>query len=156
MEQILRARAYIFQKRPLIRYSVYQRWTDMDGWMDGPGDCPASLCPSLRGQKAHNVVIALTKRKKRKIPFSFLSFLRLSRFACVGVLSVLSEPACCHISEMGISGSFRLSPSRSLGRAERSFQSAKYSNRQTRDGNGIAKVDGGSERAQFTINVWCK
>ena len=87
---------------PLIRSWVYQRWTDMDGWMDGPGDCLAS-------QKAHNVVIALTKRKKKKkIPFSFLSFPRLSRIACVGVLSVLRR-ACCHISEMGISGSFRLS-----------------------------------------------
>ena len=83
--------------------------------MDGPGDCLASLCPSLRGQKAHSVVIALTKRKKKKkIPFSFLSFPRLSRIACVGVLSVLRR-ACCHISEMGISGSFRLSLARHSG-----------------------------------------
>ena len=64
----------------------------MDGWIDGPG--AIALPPSARrGQKAHNVVIALTKRKKKRIPFSLLSFSRLSRIACVGVLSVLSEPA---------------------------------------------------------------
>ena len=141
----------------------------MDGWMDGPSDCLPSV---RRGQKAHNVVIALTKRKKKRIPFSFLSFFRLSRIACVGVLSVLSERACCHISEMGISGSFRLSLALQSGE-ERSFQSAKYSNRQTRDGNGIAKVEprrvseraregeraGGAvvaAHAQFTVNGGCK
>ena len=53
----------------------------MDGWARRL----PSLCPSsLRGQKAHNVVIALTKRKNT-IPFSFLSFfLSFSSFSdCV-------------------------------------------------------------------------
>ena len=139
----------------------------MDRW--ARRDCLASLCPSwTKGtQRRHR-----SNEEEEEEDSIFPSFFLSSFSDCVRWRFERFERARCHISEMGISGSFRLSLALQSGE-ERSFQSAKYSNRQTRDGNGIAKVEprrvseraregeraGGAvvaAHAQFTVNGGCK
>ena len=100
----------------------------MDGWMDGPGDCLASLCPSwTKGtQRRHR------SNEEEEEDSIFPSFFLSSFSDCVRwrfERFEVGKRACCHISEMGISGSFRLSLARSTERRgafnQRSIQTAK-------------------------------
>ena len=141
----------------------------MDRW--ARRDCLASLCPSwTKGtQRRHR-----SNEEEEEEDSIFLSFFLSSFSDCVRWRFERFERA--GLLPHKRNGNLGVVPplARSLDRAERSFQSAKYSNRQTRDGNGIAKVEprrvseraregeragaGGvvAAHAQFTVNGGCK